>query len=147
MHRIRTEAFIPAAPDDVWRILADFDRYHEWNPLNLRAKGEARLGAKIPMTFRNPARPGATISQVVTVVACDPGRALAWAGWVPLLFRGRHFFTLEPEGQGTRLWHGEDLRGLLAMGFSRDQVARDFVPAYAAVNKALAARLGVACAP
>jgi hypothetical protein len=141
MHLIRTEALIPAPPEAVWAVLADFDRYAEWNPLNLRARGEARLGAKVAMTFRNLAQPSGTIDQTVTLVACEPGRSLAWAGWVPLLFRGRHHFTLTPEGQGTRLLHGEDLRGLIAMTFSKAQIARDFIPAYAAVNTALAARV------
>ncbi|MDO8377430.1 SRPBCC domain-containing protein [Phenylobacterium sp.] len=142
-HLIRTDALIPAAPEAVWAVLADFARYREWNPLNLEAHGEAVLGAKIPMVFRNlgSAKPGATISQTVTLVACEPGKALAWAGSVPLLFRGRHHFTLSPEGGGTRLLHGEDLRGLIPMTFSKAQIARDFVPAYEAVNAALAARV------
>lgn len=142
-HLIRTEALIPATPGAVWAVLADFARYPEWNPLNLEAHGEAVLGAKIPMVFRNlaSAKPGATIAQTVTLVACEPGRALAWAGTVPLLFKGRHHFTLSPEAGGTRLRHGEDLAGLIPMTFSKAQIARDFVPAYAAVNAALAARV------
>jgi len=48
-------------------VLADFDSYAEWNPLNIRAEGIARAGARIPMTFINPARPGSTIDQTVTV--------------------------------------------------------------------------------
>lgn len=142
-HLIRTEALIAAAPEAVWAVLADFERYGAWNPLNLEAHGEAVLGAKIPMVFRNLASktPGATISQTVTLVACEPGRSLAWAGTVPLLFKGRHHFTLSPEAGGTRVRHGEDLGGLIPMTFSKAQIARDFVPAYEAVNTALAARV------
>lgn len=147
MHRIRTEALIPAAPERVWAVLADFDRYAEWNPLNVRAAGAARPGAKIPMTFLNLSQanrtPMPTIDQVVTLVACEPGRCLAWAGRVPLLFKGRHHFTLTPEGAGTRLAHGEDLDGLITLGISKVQIERDFVPAYEALNRALAARVAV----
>lgn len=141
MPKILTEALIPAAPDHVWAVLADFGRYSEWNPLNISATGEARPGAKIRMTFLNLARPGGTLDQTVTVTTCEPGRALAWTGSVPLLFRGRHHFTLEPAGAGTRLLHGEDLGGLIAATFSGTQIARDFVPAYEATNRALAARV------
>lgn len=146
MHRIRTEALIPAAPERVWAVLADFDRYAEWNPLNTRAVGQARLGDRVPMTFLNPARPGTTIDQTVTIVACEPGRSLAWGGQVPLLFKGRHHFTLSAEGTGTRLLHGEDLGGLIPMTFSKLQIARDFIPAYEAVNRALAARVAALAA-
>jgi hypothetical protein len=141
MHLIRTECLIPAAPEAVWAVLAAFDRYAEWNPLNIKAAGQARLGARIPMTFLNLSKPGTTIDQTVTVVACEPGRSLAWGGSVPLLFKGRHHFTLTPEGQGTRLQHGEDLRGLIPMTFSKAQIIRDFIPAYEALNTALTARV------
>lgn len=142
-HRIRTQAVIAATPGAVWAVLADFARYPDWNPLNLEAHGEARPGAKIPMVFRNlaSARPGATISQTVTLVACEPGKSLAWAGHVPLLFRGRHHFTLDAVAGGTRVLHGEDLSGLIPMTISKARIARDFVPAYEAVNVALAARV------
>ena len=146
MPLIRTEALIPASPERVWAVLADFDRYAEWNPLNIRAKGQAALGAKIPMTFLNLAKPGATLDQTVTVTTCEPARALAWSGRVPLLFKGRHHLTLRPEGEGTRLLHGEDLSGLIPMGFSPAQIARDFVPAYEAMNRALAARVAAIAA-
>lgn len=142
MHRIRTEAFIPAPPDRVWAMLADFDAYASWNPLNLKASGKAVLGARIPMVFRNPAKEGATISQTVTITACEPGRVLEWTGKVPLLFKGRHFFHLSPAGPGTRLEHGEDQSGLIPWTFSNALIDERFVPAYEAVNLALAARLG-----
>jgi len=146
MPKILTEALIPAAPDKVWAVLADFGSYAAWNPLNIRAAGEARPGERIRMTFLNLARPGGTIDQTVTLTTCDPGRALAWSGSVPLLFHGRHHFTLEPVAGGTRLLHGEDLGGLIAATFTKAQIARDFVPAYEATNRALAARVAAIAA-
>jgi len=142
MKRIRTEALIPAPPERVWAVLADFDAYADWNPLNIAASGQARLGARVPMTFLNPARPGTLVRQTVTITTCEPGRALAWSGAVPLLFNGRHHFTLTPEGEGTRLAHGEDLGGLIpALLFQDAMIERDFTPHYEAVNRALAARV------
>nr|QQZ49033.1 hypothetical protein JKL49_17650 [Phenylobacterium glaciei] len=64
-----------------------------------------------------------------------PGRVCAAA--VP----GRHHFTLDAVPGGTRLLHGEDLAGLVPLTFTKVQIARDFVPAYEAVNVALAARV------
>ncbi len=145
MHRIRTEAKIAADPDAVWAVLADFDSYEAWNPLNIKAKGQAVLGLKVPMTFLSLPSTVKTINQTVTVTTCEPGKALAWSGSVPLLFKGRHHFTLTPVEGGTLLEHGEDLGGLISAGFSKRTIAQDFVPAYAAVNVALAAHLGVGC--
>lgn len=144
MKRIRTEAFIPASPAKVWAVLTDFSAYADWNPLNIRAeaKGTPRLGGKLDTTFVNPGgKPGATIRQTVTLSRFDPERSLAWTGVVPLLFKGTHHFTLSPEGEGTRLLHGEDMGGLIAMSFSEEQLLRDFAPYYEAVNRGIAERV------
>ncbi len=142
MHQIRTEIVIPATPDEIWAVLSDFARYGEWNPLNLQARGEARLGARVPMVFRNLASGGdAVVQQTVRIVAADRGRELAWAGHVPFLFAGRHGFLLTPRGRETHVLHTEILGGLLARTWTRAKIARDFTPAYEAVNVALAVRV------
>lgn len=141
MQRIRTEHFIPAPPGAVWKVLTDFAAFHEWNPLNIAAEGEARLGAKVRMRFINPARPGKTVDQTVTVTTFEPERKLGWRGHVPLLFDGRHSFERHAEGEGTRLVHGEEMRGLIPLTFSRARIERDFVPAYERMNRALEARV------
>ena len=141
MVSIRTEIFLEHPAERVWGILADFDRYSEWNPLNIQAKGQARLGARVPMTFLNPASPGKTIRQTVKVTTFEPGKALAWSGSIPLLFNGRHHFELVTEANGVRLLHGEDLGGWIGNRFTPDQIQRDFVPHYEGVNRALAQRL------
>lgn len=146
-HAIRTECVIPAPPAKVWAVLSDFAAWPHWNPLNLSAVGELKPGAKVAMVFRdlpNP-KPGAVIRQTVTLVAVAPERELAWAGHAPLLFKGRHGFLLTPHGRngdgGTHVLHTEDLSGLLPATWSAEKIARDFVPAYEAVNVALAARV------
>ena len=142
MKQIRTEAIIPAPPAEVWAVLTDFGRYHEWNPLNLAAEGEAVAGGKIRTTFLTPAgKPAATVTQTVKLTRVEPYTTLAWSGVVPLLFHGTHHFTLEPVAEGTRLLHGEDLGGLIAMTFSQAQLECDFRPHYVAVNAALAKRV------
>lgn len=144
-HLIRTECLIPASPDRVWAVLSDFAAWPEWNPLNLSAEGPLAEGAKVRMVFRNLAgQPGTVIRQTVTLVACEPGRELAWTGDVPILFHGRHGFLLTPEDGGTRVVQTEALSGILPATWSRDRIARDFVPAYQAVDKALAQRIATA---
>lgn len=143
MHLIRTECVIPAPADKVWAVLADFAAYADWNPLNLSAVGEAKTGARVAMTFRDLSslKPDAVVRQTVTIVAAEPGRELAWTGRVPLLFDGRHGFLLTAQAGGTHVLHTERLKGLMPLGWSPARIARDFVPHYEAVNRALAARI------
>src|SRR3954471_2518263 len=125
MKRLRTSHFIPAPPLLVWAVLADFGHYAEWNPLNVRAEGEARPGARVKMRFVDAGGgKGKVVAQAVTVTDCVPGELLAWVGHIPLLFTGRHFFALAARGDGTQLSHGEDLSGLFPATFSAVRVAR-----------------------
>ena len=144
MKRIRTECLIDRPPEDVWAVLADFGRYAEWNPLNVWASGEAGLGQRVQMRFVDAGGgKGKIVSQTVTVTACDPPRRLEWTGHIPLLFTGRHFFELSPEGGGTRLVHGEDLSGLIPLLFSAERLERQRL-AYEALNRALERRVAAA---
>lgn len=143
MPNIATETVIAASPERVWSVLAAFNHYAEWNPLNIAADGEARIGARVRMTFLNlaSAKPGATIQDTVTVVAAEPGRELAWASHVPLLFKGRHGFVLTPRDGATHVLHTEVLSGLIASRWNQARIATDFLPHYEAVNRALTTRV------
>ena len=143
MKRIRTSHWIAASPEKVWAVLADFDRYAEWNPLNVWAKGEAKPDARVSMRFVDAGGGKEKIvAQTVTVVACEPPRRLEWIGHIPLLFTGRHFFELSLESGGTRLTHGEDLSGLIPIFFQAVRIERQKA-AYEAVNRALEQRVSI----
>ena len=131
---------IASPPHCVWAVLVDFQRYAEWNPLNIRAEGEPRLGARVKMRFVDAGGgKGKVIAQTVTVTEFEPNRRLEWQGRIPLLFTGRHIFELEERGGGTELRHGEDMSGLVPMTFSAERIARQAM-AYERFNEALAKR-------
>ena len=138
---VRTGALLPATPEAAFAVLADFARYAEWNPLNIWAHGEARVGEKVRMRALNPLQPARPQAMVVTITQCEPGRALEWVGEVPVLFRGRHRFLLSGEAGGTRLDHSEELSGLLPLIWGERRIATLWPPHYEAMNKALAKRL------
>ena len=141
MQRIRTRHLIPNPPQQVWAVLVDFKAYAQWNPLNVWADGEARLGARVPMRFVDAGGgKGKVIEQTVTITACEPERRLEWVGYIPLLFTGRHWFELAPNEGGTELLHNEDLSGLIPLTFSATRIARQKA-AYGAMNLALADRV------
>ena len=141
MKRIRTRHYIPFPPETVWAVLADFGSYTDWNPLNIWAAGEARLGARVAMRFVDAGGgKGKIIAQAVTITACEPPRLLEWVGRIPLLFTGRHLFKLIAHGSGTELLHGEDLSGLVPLTFSAARLARQEA-AYEAMNRALERRV------
>jgi hypothetical protein len=112
---IRTEIEIEAPPAEVWRVLADFPRYPEWNPLYVSAIGKLEPGARLSLVESEP-ESHRERSTSVRVTRCDPERELRWLGHSVMkgLLDGEHFLVLEatPDGH-TRVVHGENATGIL----------------------------------
>ena len=77
---IRTQIGIEAAPEEVWRVLADFGAFPEWNPLIREISGEAKPGARLRVTIQPPGASPMAFQPIVIV--CDPPRELRWLGRV-----------------------------------------------------------------
>ena len=139
MRELRTEIVIHAAPERVWGVLTDFAAYPEWNPFVRRISGEPALGSRLEVRIEPPGSRALTFKP--TVVACEPGRELAWLGRLLVrgLFDGEHHFELHSaEGGSTRLVQREEFRGLLVplAGGGLERTRRGFE----AMNEALKQR-------
>lgn len=92
---------VAVPPDQLYALVSDVTRTGEWSPVCKACWWDDGAGPQVGAWFtgRNetPARTWETRSQVV---AADPGRKFGWQvnnGWV------NWGYTLEPEGDGTRL--------------------------------------------
>ncbi len=114
MQMLHAQTDIDAPIERVWSIIADFERYPEWNPFIVRASGEMRIGAKLDVTIHAPGmRP---VHFEAKVLDCRPGRLIRWKGslWVRGLFDGRHSMVVEPLDQTTsRFTTHEEVTGIL----------------------------------
>jgi hypothetical protein len=114
MQTLHASADIDAPAEQVWRVVADFSRYPEWNPFIVRASGQQRVGARLQVTIRAPGVRAVTFRPRVLDV--EPGRLIRWKGqlWVPGLFDGRHALSVEPLGETrSRFTTHEEVSGLL----------------------------------
>jgi hypothetical protein len=92
---------IARRPDELYALVSDVTRMGEWSPVCRQCWWDEGAGPEVGAWFtgrnQTPERVWETRSQVV---AAEPGRQFAWEvnnGWV-------HWgFTLEPDGDGTRL--------------------------------------------
>lgn len=114
---VSTEIDIAASPARVWSILADTDRYPQWNPFMRRMTGALVPGGRIVVSLAS-GEGGAGDDAIVfrpRVLAVQPGHELRWIGrlWsVPGLFTGTHRFVLHATEQGTVLQQSERFSGL-----------------------------------
>jgi hypothetical protein len=105
---------IDAPKSAVWAILADIDRYHEWNPLTPKIDGTLEINAKIVLHVHFTGK--AIRKQPETVTDLQTGSAIAWGPDYPTWFlKGRRWQVLETDSAGSttyRTW--ETFSGLMA---------------------------------
>ncbi|MFN7119152.1 MAG: SRPBCC family protein [Saprospiraceae bacterium] len=98
----------------VWRILADFNRYPQWNPLTFKIDGELRVGAPLVLHVRLSERHKRLQKEVLTDL--EPGLRLAWSPtFLPFLLKAKRWQVLEsqdPQQTIYRTW--ESFAGLLS---------------------------------
>jgi hypothetical protein len=128
---------IGAPPLEVWAILTDLGRYHEWNPLFVEAAGNVAVGQRITLRSKHPAS-GRLMTVKPKITAARPGTELRWTSSLPGIISGEHGFTLTPAGSGTRVVQDETYRGLLAR-FSGKTLAQAEA-GFQALNEALKER-------
>jgi hypothetical protein len=108
---VRTEIEISASAERVWSILADFERFPDWNPFVIRVEGEPREGTKLAIYVQLPESRMLKFTPVV--LKAEPNRELRWVGDLPLgTFRGEHFYIIESISDSkTKFIHGELFSG------------------------------------
>lgn len=139
-HDLQTEITIDAAPEVVWDVLVDLDRYRDWNPFIVEASGTPAVGERLTNRLQPPGGRAMTFKPVVTEV--EPNSVFEWLGRLvlPGIFDGRHRFELEPTSSGgTTVRHSEHFRGVLVrlMRSSLDTTTR---AGFEAMNDALKTR-------
>lgn len=117
---IHTEILINAAPEKVWEILTDFDKYPKWNPFIKSITGNVLIGNKITARLEPPGAKGMTFKP--RVVAFETNKEFRWIGNLlfPGLFDGEHKFELIENRNGTTTFkQSESFRGILVPLFKK----------------------------
>ncbi|MEW1923814.1 SRPBCC domain-containing protein [Streptomyces sp. NPDC088360] len=122
---IETSVSIDAPFDVVWDVVVDFDRYRDWNPFIIEARGKAEVGQELSLRMQRPKKSEEEVHKP-TVTVVEKNRQLQWSGIIrhPNVFRARHEFLLEKgENGGVLLRQREDFGGL-TMPFAGGMVWR-----------------------
>lgn len=136
---LRSEVEINAPAEHVFRVLTDFERYHEWNPFIPTISGKPALGEELELELSLPE--GKTYALKPRVIGLDEGRELRWRGscLFPAMLEAEHYFLLTPrDDQLTRFAQGQKLSGFL-LRFAGDGL-NSALRGYAYMNQALKKR-------
>ena len=140
MKELHSHIEIDAPPQEVWRVLVDLERYHEWNPFIVEARGVVEQGARLGLVMHPPGGRAVTLKPAVTEVR--PREVFEWWGHLVVrgLFDGRHRFELEPTQGGTRVAQTETFTGIL-VPLLRRSLDTHTAAGFQVMNDALKARV------
>jgi S-(hydroxymethyl)glutathione synthase len=112
---LRTEIEIEAAPQTVWSILDDLERYGEWNALLPRIAGRTTVGERLDASIAYTGQ--AAIDFRPKLLRVVGARELRWVSEIPgdPPSRAEHYLLLTPSpGGGTTLENTEIFDGPIA---------------------------------
>jgi hypothetical protein len=147
---LRSEVEINAPAAEVYRVLTELERYHEWNPFIPSIAGRLAVGEHLKLEVSLPEGKSYLLKPTVTRVV--ENAELRWHGayLFPFLLEAEHFFLVIERGERlTRVVQGENFSGLLLRfaGSTLTLTARGFVYMNQALKKRVEGRLAGAGAP
>ena len=134
---IETFIHINAPVEKVWKTLAYFNAYPQWNPFITSIEGSPVAGEGLRVTLEPPGGRKMTFAPKIT--ALEKNRVLVWKGrlFIPGLFDGEHRFIMESLAPRRVLFRQEEaFSGILVPFFSLDATIKGFE----AMNAALKAK-------
>jgi hypothetical protein len=100
MKMIEAETLIEASPEQVWSVLADFEKWPQWNRIMPGIEGELEEGVTTNQELR-------WYEKVISVN----------------IFASEHWFRLEATTNGCRVRHGEQFDGFLSAMMGKKTLA------------------------
>jgi hypothetical protein len=130
---------VDAAPDVVWKLVADITRMGEWSPECVRAEWEdGATGPEVGAHFHGYNKAGTYEWDAPGIVTeCEPGRVFAFA--VPRVGAARNMWRFEfaPSAGGTALTESFDAPAINVEGSAANFDGR-FEMLVKAINKTIA---------
>tara|TARA_Y100001960_G_C14746767_1_gene866078 strand:- start:1651 stop:2112 length:462 start_codon:yes stop_codon:yes gene_type:complete len=113
MAKFASDIHIDVLPRHVWDVLTDFDRYTEWNPLFLSAKGLLTNGSRIVLTYKAPFRGRVKLRGRIVRLKPERELVLQIGTLIPGFYKCEIVFHLEATDGGMRLYHQQSYGGLV----------------------------------
>lgn len=136
--KIETTIEIKATPEQVWKVLTDFEKYSEWNSFIKSIEGKKAQGEQWVIHIEPPNRK--MMKFTPKVLKFEPNKELRWLGSAAIkgIFDGEHYFKITNLNNGfIRFDHGEIFKGLL-VGFM-PKLMKDTQVGFEQMNEALKA--------
>ena len=103
----KREVFVQASPESVWRIHADIDAWHQWQPDITTAKLSGPIAVGGVFRWKSG---GLAITS--TIQDLEPNRKISWSGKA-IGTQAHHSWTFRLQESGTTITTEESMEGWL----------------------------------
>jgi hypothetical protein len=135
-----SEIVINTTPENVWKVIMDFENYPTWNPFIKSIKGNPTVTKNIEVVIQPTSKKPMQFRPKVLV--CNPHKEFRWIGKLVLkhIFDGEHIFILKDNNNGTTTFiQYERFRGIL-VPFLKRTLNTNTLSGYNNMNEALKKR-------
>lgn len=135
--RYYSHIIIDATPEQVWKVLTDFESYPEWAVLFTKLEGDFRDGGAVEVTFMQDPDKNDKSNKYEHIIKVIDGELFSWSDPFMAGMVDYHVYKIEPYGNGqTKFIQTDDCKG----GFSwllSGQVDKFHEKYYPRYNRAL----------
>ena len=143
--RIEHRIGVAASPEKVWEVIADLEKWAEWNAMHPEARGAIGIGATIEVAEVIEGEPG-RLHQVM-IPDWTPELQLIWVNRRAFMARSTRYFEIEKlSDEACLLANGEIFEGYRGKAWAQGRRGA-FRAAFEAVNEAIKTRAEAAMAP
>lgn len=134
--KIEDRIGVRASQERIWEVLADFEGWKDWNPLNPKVDGKLSIGGPLTLEQRWPGRPVDTVH--ARVIDWIPLEQIHWRtsmarGWVTTV----RYLEIEPLGPENCIFSVGELFGGMLGGYVAKRMRPSIRAGFAAVCEAL----------
>jgi hypothetical protein len=137
---IYSEITIQSSPENIWKILMNFEEYKNWNPFIIDISGDAQVGNTIEAHIKPTDKSPMTFKPKVLVR--EENREFRWIGkfLMPRIFDGEHVFQIIDNNDGSCTFiQYEKFRGAL-VPFMKKMLNVNSLDGFKKMNQALKER-------
>jgi len=129
---IKTSIRIAATPENVWKVLTNFEAYGNWNPFLKSLEGDVKVGKKIKVNAGG-------MKFTPNVLAVEENKELRWLGKFLFkgLFDGEHIFLIEDNKDGTVTFRQEEKFNGMLVGLFAKKLDTDTKKGFEQMNEKL----------
>jgi hypothetical protein len=137
LKELKDEIQIDSEPEIVWKILTDFKKYSQWNPMILKIIGDLSAGEKIEIHLKTVGGKNRVYHPTITKIVHN--HELRWSGkfFFSPLFSGERIFLIEKLRDKKVNFVNKEIFSGIGVKFTPKKMENDILASFKKMNEAL----------